>query len=163
MAEACRTADFIITATGCNAVIDARHVPHLRDGVVLANAGHFDNEIDKPSLAKNAKTVDTVREGVTAYLQRDGRTFHLLADGRLVNLASGQGHPVEIMDMSFSLQALAMEHLAQHAADMKPGVHPMPPALDAEVARLKLATLELHIDVLTKAQRDYLSGWEHGT
>jgi len=163
MVEACKTADFIITATGCSNVVDARHVPHLKDGVVLANAGHFDNEIDKPSLKKDAKSVATVREGVTAYLQRDGRTLHLLADGRLVNLASGQGHPVEIMDMSFSLQALAMEHLATHAKSLKPGVHDIPAELDADVARLKLATLGIRIDELTKAQRDYLAGWEHGT
>ncbi len=163
MEEACKSADFIITATGCNSVVDKRHIPHLRDGVVLANAGHFDNEIDKPSLAKGAKEVSTARAGVTTYLQRDGRELYLLADGRLVNLASGQGHPVEIMDMSFSLQALAMEHLAKNAAAMKPGVHAMPPDIDQEVARLKLATLGIRIDALTKSQRDYLSGWEHGT
>jgi adenosylhomocysteinase len=163
MEQACRTADFIITATGCNAVIDKRHVPHLKDGVVLANAGHFDNEIDKAALRAGANEVATVREGVTAYLQRDGRTFHLLSDGRLVNLASGQGHPVEIMDMSFSLQALALEHLAKNAGKMAADVHPMPPALDDDVARLKLATLGISIDALSKAQRDYLTGWEHGT
>ncbi|MES2154858.1 MAG: adenosylhomocysteinase [bacterium] len=163
MEQACKTADFIVTATGCNAVIDARHVPHLKDGVVLANAGHFDNEVDKPSLKKASRSVQTVREGVTEYLLRDGRTIHLLADGRLVNLASGQGHPVEIMDMSFSLQALALEHLAKNAATMKPGVHALPTDLDQEVARLKLATLGMSIDTLTKGQRAYLSGWEHGT
>jgi adenosylhomocysteinase len=163
MAEACRSADFIITATGCADVVDARHVPHLKDGCVLANAGHFNNEISIPALKQATKEVATVRAGVTAYLQRDGRTLYLVADGRLVNLASGQGHPVEIMDMSFAIQALGMEHLAKNHATMAPGVHDMPADIDAEVAKLKLATLGLRIDVLTAAQKAYLGTWEHGT
>ncbi|MCA1819320.1 MAG: adenosylhomocysteinase [Halobacteriales archaeon] len=162
MEEACGGADMIVTATGCSGVIDRRHVPHLKDGVVLANAGHFDNEIDKPSLKAGAAKVETVREGVTRYLQKDGRRIYLLADGRLVNLASGQGHPVEIMDMSFSVQALAMEHLAKGKA-MGPGVHAVPASIDLEVARLKLNALGLRIDTLTPGQRKYLAGWEHGT
>ncbi|MEA3143426.1 MAG: adenosylhomocysteinase [Thermoplasmata archaeon] len=163
MVEACRTADFILTATGCADVVDARHVPHLKDGVVLANAGHFNNEVSIPALKQAAKSVSTVRAGVTAYLQRDGRTLYLVADGRLVNLASGQGHPVEIMDMSFAIQALGMEHLAKNHASLEPGVHEMPAHIDAEVATLKLATLGLRIDALTPAQKAYLSTWEHGT
>ena len=163
MAQACRSADFIITATGCLDVIDDRHVPHLKDGVVLANAGHFNNEISIPALQKGAKAPETVRAGVTAFLQKDGRTLYLLSDGRLVNLASGQGHPVEIMDMSFSIQALGMEHLVQNHKTMKPAVHEIPAAIDAEVAKLKLATLGLKIDALTKGQKEYLSTWEHGT
>jgi adenosylhomocysteinase len=163
MVEACKTADFILTATGCSDVVDARHVPHLKDGVVLANAGHFNNEISIPALKQAAKDIATVRAGVTAYLQRDGRTLYLVADGRLVNLASGQGHPVEIMDMSFAIQALGMEHLAKNHATLAPGVHDMPKDIDDEVAKLKLATLGLRIDTLTPAQKAYLSTWEHGT
>ncbi|MFO1536048.1 MAG: adenosylhomocysteinase [Thermoplasmatota archaeon] len=163
MAEACKTADFILTATGCNDVVGPTHVPHLKDGCVLANAGHFNNEISIPALKQAAKDVATVRAGVSAYLQRDGRTLYLVADGRLVNLASGQGHPVEIMDMSFSIQALGMEHLAKHHASMVAGVHDMPKHIDAEVAKLKLATLGLRIDALSAAQKAYLSTWEHGT
>ncbi|HEX2065947.1 MAG TPA: adenosylhomocysteinase [Candidatus Thermoplasmatota archaeon] len=163
MAQACRGADFILTATGCSDVVDARHVPHLKDGCVLANAGHFNNEVSIPALTQAAKDVATVRAGVTAYLQRDGRTLYLVADGRLVNLASGQGHPVEIMDMSFAIQALGLEHLAKHHAQMAPGVHEMPAHIDAEVASLKLATLGLRIDTLTAAQKAYLGTWEHGT
>ena len=161
MAEACKTADFIITATGCLDVIDQRHVPLLKDGVVLANAGHFNNEISIPALAEKAKAIETVRSGVKAYLQRDGRVLHLLSGGRLVNLASGQGHPVEIMDMSFSIQALGMEHLVK--GKLKPGVHAIPDRIDREVARLKLATMGLRIDELNAAQRKYLAAWEHGT
>jgi adenosylhomocysteinase len=163
MQEACAQADLVITATGCSSVIDGRHVPHLKDGAVLANAGHFDNEVDKAALAKSAAKVETVREGVTCYLQKDGRRLYLLSDGRLVNLASGQGHPVEIMDMSFAIQALALEHLAKNHKDLGPGVHIVPAAIDQEVARLRLATLGLRIDELTPAQRKYLSGWKHGT
>ena len=163
MLEACRTADFIVTATGCLDVVDGRHVPHLKDGCVLANAGHFNNEISIAALRKDAKKVETVRDGVTAFLQKDGRVLHLLSDGRLVNLASGQGHPVEIMDMSFSIQALGMEHLVKSHKALGAGVHRIPEDIDLEVARLKLATLGLKTDELTKAQRDYLAAWEHGT
>ena len=163
MLEACRTADFIVTATGCLDVVDGRHVPHLKDGCVLANAGHFNNEISIAALRKDAKKVETVRDGVTAFLQKDGRVLHLLSDGRLVNLASGQGHPVEIMDMSFSIQALGMEHLVKSHKALGAGVHRIPEDIDLEVARLKLATLGLKTDELTKTQRDYLAAWEHGT
>jgi adenosylhomocysteinase len=163
MADACRTADFIVTATGCLDVIDARHVPHLKDGVVLANAGHFNNEISLAALQKAARSVETVRAGVKAFTQKDGRVLHLLSDGRLVNLASGQGHPVEIMDMSFSIQALGMEHLVQNHKALGPGVHRIPEDIDREVAALKLATLGIQTDTLTKAQKEYLSTWEHGT
>ncbi|HLF17055.1 MAG TPA: adenosylhomocysteinase, partial [Candidatus Thermoplasmatota archaeon] len=117
----------------------------------------------KPALAKGAKRIETVRQGVTEYLQKDGRRLYLLTDGRLVNLAAGQGHPVEIMDMSFAVQALGMEHLAAHHKRLGPGVHAIPAAIDEEVARLKLAALGLGIDSLSKGQRDYLATWEHGT
>jgi adenosylhomocysteinase len=163
MAEACRKADFIVTATGCRDVVDRRHVPHLHDGAVLANAGHFDTEISRAALERDAVQVAEAREGVTAFTQRDGRVLHLLAQGRLVNLAAGQGHPAEIMDMSFAIQALALEWLAKSGRDLKPGVHQIPEALDAEVARLKLSALGLKIDNLTKEQTRYLSGWESGT
>ncbi|MEK6985693.1 MAG: adenosylhomocysteinase [Candidatus Thermoplasmatota archaeon] len=163
MLEACKKADFIVTATGCLDVVAAPHIAHLKDGVVLANAGHFNNEISLPALKKAAKKTSTVREGVTEFLMKDGRRVHLLSDGRLVNLASGQGHPVEIMDMSFAIQALGMEHIVQNHKTMKPGVHDIPAAIDAEVAKLRLATWGLAVDTLTKEQNAYLSTWEHGT
>ncbi len=163
MLEACKSADFIVTATGCLDVVAAPHLPHLKDGVVLANAGHFNNEISLPALKKAATATAMVREGVTEYLMRDGRRLHLVSDGRLVNLASGQGHPVEIMDMSFAIQALGMEHLVANHETLKPGVHEIPAAIDGEVAALRLATWGLRVDTLTKAQTAYLSTWEHGT
>jgi adenosylhomocysteinase len=163
MLEACKTADFILTATGCLDVVAAAHVPHLKDGAVLANAGHFNNEISIPALAKAAKSTATVRAGVTEFLMKDGRRVHLLSDGRLVNLASGQGHPVEIMDMSFSIQALGLEWFVKNQKALKPGVHEVPAAIDDEVAKLRLATWGLQVDALTKEQKAYLSTWEHGT
>jgi adenosylhomocysteinase len=163
MTEACKEADFIVTSTGCLDVIDARHVPVIKDGVVLANAGHFDNEINKPALEANATTIATVREGVVAYTQKDGRVIHLISDGRLVNLASGQGHPVEIMDTSFAVQALGLELMSKNHASMAKGVHEFPAELDDEIARIKLQTLGVSIDALTTEQSEYMTGWEHGT
>ena len=128
-----------------------------------SDLGHFNNEVSIPALSQATQSITTVRDGVKAYLQRDGRLLYLVSDGRLVNLASGQGHPVEIMDMSFSIQALGMEHLAKHHASMVAGVHDMPHHIDADVASLKLATLGLRIDALTPQQKAYLSTWEHGT
>jgi len=138
MADAAPRADFVITATGCADVIDGRHVPLLKDGCVLANAGHFNNEISIPALSKAAKSIATVRAGVTAYTQKDGRVLHLLSDGRLVNLASGQGHPVEIMDLTFGVQALAARHLLLHGAELEPRVHLLPAEIDEGIARRKL-------------------------
>ena len=163
MADAAAQADFIVTATGCLDVIDARHIAGMKDQCVMANAGHFDNEINKAELEKDAATIETVREGVTAYTQKDGRVLYLISEGRLVNLASGQGHPVEVMDTSFAVQALGMEHVAKHHKDLGPGVHRFPAELDEEIARVRLATLGITLDSLTDAQKEYLSTWEHGT
>jgi adenosylhomocysteinase len=163
MRDAAPHADFVVTATGCEHVVDDKVIARLKDRVVLANAGHFDNEIDKAALRRAARGAPTtVREGVAAYRTKDGRTLHLLADGRLVNLASGQGHPVEIMDTSFGVQALALEYLATNPG-LAPGVHAFPAALDDELARLRLASLGITIDALTPAQKAYLAAWEHGT
>lgn len=163
MREAITRADFVISATGCKDVVSAADLQAAKDRVVLANAGHFDNEIDKAALKQLGTTVANVREGVTAYTFRDGRIVYLLADGRLVNLASGQGHPVEIMDTSFAVQALGMEHMARDHQGMPAGVHRFPAELDAQIAALKLETLGIQIDALTPEQRAYLSTWEHGT
>ncbi len=163
MEAAAPHADFVVTATGCKDVIDARHVGLLKDRCVMANAGHFDNEIDKPSLEKDAATIETVREGVTAYTQRDGRVLYLISEGRLVNLASGQGHPVEVMDTSFAVQALGLEHMAKNHEAMDPGVYNIPDEVDQEIAKLRLAVLGITIDELTPEQKEYLEAWEHGT
>ena len=163
MQDAAPHADFVVTATGCLDVIDDRHLPTLKDHCVLANAGHFDNEISKPDLDAASSSKETVRDGVTAYRLKDGRTAYLLSEGRLVNLASGQGHPVEVMDTSFAVQALSLEHMVRNHEQMPPGVYEFPADLDIEIARLRLQTLGITIDALTPEQEKYLKAWEHGT
>jgi adenosylhomocysteinase len=163
MTDACREADFIVTVTGCKQVVSSPHVPLLKDGVVLANAGHFDVEIDKDALEAASSSVREVRDYVDEYKLRDGRKVYLLGHGRLVNLVAGQGHPVEIMDMSFSLQILSLEHLVKNAKKLEPLVYAVPEAADELVARYKLDELGLRIDALTETQAKYLSSWEEGT
>ena len=163
MNKAARIGDFIISATGCKDIVTAAHVPLLKDGVVLANAGHFDNEISKADLERLAKGKRRVREFVDEYTLSGGKRAYLVAEGRLVNISAGQGHPVEIMDMSFSIQALSAGYLAQHAKRLTPGVHPVPPELDLRVARLKLQSLGTRIDRLSTKQRAYLDSWKEGT
>jgi len=163
MARAARIADFIVSATGCKDVVTAKHFPYLKDGVVLANAGHFDNEISKADLERRARAKRRVREFVDEYLLPGGKRAYLLAEGRLVNLAAGQGHPVEIMDMSFALQAASAAYLAEHAHELEKKVYPVPGDLDDKVARLKLKAMGLRIDTLTREQKTYLASWQEGT
>ena len=163
MRKAVREADFIVSATGCKDIVTAAHFPVMKDGVVLANAGHFDNEISKPDLEKAAKSKRRVREFVDEYALPGGKRVYLVAEGRLVNIAAGQGHPVEIMDMSFAIQAVSAGYLADHATTLGPRVYPVPAALDLKVARLKLQSMGLRIDRLTAAQRAYLESWREGT
>ena len=147
----------MLTATGDRDVLTAAHFPLLRDGAVLANAGHFDVEIDVPGLQALAVEVHRVRPHVDEHVLADGRRLLLLAEGRLVNLSAADGHPPAVMDMSFAVQALALEHLV--GADLPPGVHAVPAHLDAEVARTKLAAMGVALDVPTPAQVRYLSSW----
>ncbi len=163
MAEAAKIADFIVTATGDKDIVTAKHFPSLKDGVVLANAGHFNNEISIKELEHSAKRKRRVREFVDEYVLPGGRRIHVLAEGRLVNLAAGQGHPVEIMDMSFAIQAVSAAHLAQHAKELEPRVYAVPAALDDKVARLKLKTMGIRLDSLSPAQKKYLESWHEGT
>jgi adenosylhomocysteinase len=163
MADAVRIADFIVTATGVKDIVTAKHFPDLKDGVVLANAGHFDNEIAVADLETHAKGKRRVREFVDEYVLPNGSRAYLLAEGRLVNLAAGQGHPVEIMDMSFAIQAVSAAYLAQHAKELEPGLYPVPEALDDKVADLKLKTLGLRIDRLSAEQKKYIASWEEST
>ena len=150
--------DVFVTVTGSRAVLRAEHFARMKDGAVLANAGHFDVEIDLPALREAATGgVREVLPLVEEHDLGDGRRLHLLAHGRVVNLAAAQGHPAEVMDVSFALQALAAAHVV--TADLEPGVHPVPDALDREVAALKLAALGVEIDALTSEQRAYLSSW----
>src|SRR5467141_1286987 len=163
MSKASRIADFIISATGGKDIITATHFPHLKDMVVLGNAGHFDNEISKADLDRLSKTKKKVREFVDEYTLPDGKRIHLVAEGRLLNIAAGQGHPVEIMDMSFAIQAVSAGYLADHAAKLKPRLYPVPANLDLKVAQLKLRSLGIGIDRLSKEQRRYNETWREGT
>ena len=157
MRAAAPLADVLLTATGNRDVVTAEHMGLLRDGAVLANAGHFDVEIDVAALQSLAVRVERVRSHVDEHVLAGGRRVLLLAEGRLVNLSAADGHPPAVMDMSFAVQALVLEHLVR--ADLPPGVHPVPPELDAEVARTKLATLGVGLDELTPVQAGYLSSW----
>ena len=157
---AAERAEVLVTVTGSRAVLGAEHFAVMRDGAVLANAGHFDVEIDLPALAAAATGgVRQVLPMVTQYVLGDGRRLNLLAEGRVVNLAAGQGHPAAVMDMSFANQALAAEHLAMHGAGLPAAVLPVPEAIDREVARLKLASLGVRIDALSDEQTAYLHHW----
>jgi adenosylhomocysteinase len=160
--EAAERGDIFITVTGGRDVLRREHLERMKDGAVLANAGHFDIEISLQDL--RALATGGVHEARPLVEQYDlgGRRLNLLAQGRVVNLAAAEGHPAAVMDMSFANQALAAEELARHGADLAPGVHPVPDRIDREIARLKLASLDVRIDALTAAQEEYLSSWGAG-
>ncbi len=163
MLEAAQEADIIITATGDKDIIREEHLKVLKDGCVLGNSGHFDNEISKEALEEMAGRPKRVREFVDEYRLQNGRKAYLIAEGRLMNLAAGQGHPVEIMDMSFSIQALSLEYLVKNYQSLENKVYDVPQEIDHAVAELKLQTMGVRIDKLTKEQEKYLSGWQEGT
>jgi adenosylhomocysteinase len=156
--EAAVRGDVFVTVTGSRAVLRAEHFERMKDGAILANAGHFDVEIDLDALRAAAVEVRDVLPLVQQY-DLGERRLNLLASGRVVNLAAGQGHPAAVMDMSFALQALVVEDLVARGADLAPGVHPVPDAIDREVARLKLAALGVGIDDLTPEQATYRDSW----
>jgi adenosylhomocysteinase len=158
--QAAARGDVFITVTGAPAVLSGAHFERMKDGAVLANAGHFDVEIDLVALRELAGEPRRVRPLVDQHVLPDGRRLNLLASGRVVNLAAGEGHPASVMDLSFALQALSVEHLAASGAALAAGVHPVPEDIDREVARLKLASLGVELDELTEAQRAYLRRWE---
>jgi adenosylhomocysteinase len=151
--------EIFITGTGNLKVLRSEHFARMKDGVLLANAGHYDHEFDLAALAEEAAAVREVRRNVTEYEMEDGRRFHVLARGRLVNIAAADGHPVEIMDLTFAVQALAAHHLANHASEMTPGLHTIPDEIDEYVARTKLATLGVEPEQLTEEQIEYLTSW----
>jgi adenosylhomocysteinase len=160
LADAAVVGDFFVTSTGTHAVFGREHFERMKDGAVLANAGGLDTEIDVPALEAMAKEVREARRQITEYRLPDGRRLHLLAGGRLVNIAGGDGHPVEIMDLSFTVQALAIHHLARHRGELPPGVHPLPPEIDREIAATKLETLGIAIDSLTPEQVEMRRRWQ---
>jgi len=163
MAEAAQVGDIFVTVTGDTSVIRAEHMEQMKDGVMLANAGHFDVEVDLEDLAAMADGPRQIRDSLQEYTLSDGRRIYVLGEGRLVNLAAAEGHPASVMDMSFANQALCSEYLTQNAGEMDVNVHTVPEAIDREIARLKLAAMGIEIDELTQQQIDYLSGWRLGT
>jgi len=162
IAEAAIVGDIFVTATGDTSVIRKEHMQKMRDGTILANSGHFNVEIDLKDLEELAKSRRTIRPNLEEYTLKDGGRLYLLADGRLVNLASAEGHPSEVMDMSFANQALCTENLAK-TKKMPPKVYPVPKEIDATVAKLKLKAMKVNIDKLTGEQKKYLATWEAGT
>ena len=159
MDEAAPVGDIFITATGCRDVVTEKHFAIMKDGAVLCNAGHFNVEVKVDWLENNAKSKIIQRQNIKGYTLPDGKTLSVLAEGRLVNLASGDGHPAEIMDMSFAIQVLCVEYLARRRHKLAPSLVPVPEEIDRRVAFMKLAAENVSIDALTKAQREYLSGW----
>lgn len=163
MDSAAKEGDVFITATGCKDVIVKRHFESMKDGAIVGNTGHFDSEVNVPELKKISKRETLMRPNLVRHVIQNGKSIYLLAEGRLVNLASAEGHPSEVMDMSFANQALCSEFIAKNAAKMKPGVSVVPKEIDAKVAELKLASGGTKIDVLTPEQEAYLTSWNEGT
>ena len=160
MQEAAGIGDFFITVTGnCN-VIRKEHFLKMKDGAILANAGHFDIEISKIDLAEISNEKKTVRPNVEQYCMQDGKSIYLLAEGRLVNLAAGDGHPAEIMDLTFAIQSLCLQYVMNNKDNLKGDVYPVPYEIDKKVANLGLSTLGIKIDSLTKEQISYLESWD---
>ena len=163
MAEAAPIGDFFVTVTGDCHVIDGAVLETMQDGAIMANSGHFDNEIDLDALEGMSEGKRRVREHVEEYRMGDGRTLFLLGEGRLVNLAAAEGHPASVMDMSFANQALGTEWLVANESTLDKQVHELPDSIDEEIARLKLRAMGIGIDTLTEEQRLYLSSWQAGT
>ncbi len=161
--EAAAIGDIFITVTGNVNVIDRAHLERMKNGALIANSGHFNDEINIPELEKLATKKRRVRDFVDEYTYADGRQVHLLAEGRLVNLSAAEGHPASVMDMSFANQALGSEYMLVHAKEMQPRVYTLPAELDKEIARLKLHAMGIRIDTLSPEQEKYLNSWESGT
>lgn len=160
MREAAPLGDIFVTTTGNRDILTREHFELMKDGAILANSGHFNIEINLEELEELSSSVRTVRKNIKEYLV-DNRRIYVLADGRLVNLAAGDGHPAEVMDMSFSNQALCVRYIAENK--LVTGVHPVPEKIDRYVAELKLSSLDITIDELSPLQSEYMHGWESGT
>jgi adenosylhomocysteinase len=156
-------ADVVITVTGDINVVDRRHLAVMKDGAIIANSGHFNDEINLAALDEMTTSVTQPRPSVAAHRLADGRTLHVLAEGRLLNLAAAEGHPAAVMDMSFANQALCAEYVARNHESLAPEVYDVPLDIDREIARLKLSSMNVTIDTLTEEQERYLASWESGT
>jgi adenosylhomocysteinase len=161
--DAAPLGDVFITATGDIHIFRQEHFDVMKDGVIMANAGHFDVELDLKALGEAAVSYRELRDNLGEYTLPDGRRLLVVAEGRLVNLGAAEGHPADVMDMSFADQALAAEWLKENGASLEPAVYVLPQDLDHEVARLKLASMGCGLEQLTDEQIDYLSSWQHGT
>jgi adenosylhomocysteinase len=161
--EAAKVGQVFVTVTGDIRVLREEHFAVMRDGAILANAGHFNVEIDLEALERLAKKRRAVRDFVEEFTLKDGRRLYVLGEGRLINLAAAEGHPASVMDMSFANQALAAEFAVRNAGKLDKKVYPVPQAIDEEIARLKLRAMGVKIDRLTPEQKKYLSSWEMGT
>jgi adenosylhomocysteinase len=162
IAEAATIGDIFVTATGDTSIIRKEHMQRMKDGAILANSGHFNVEVNQKDLAEISSRKRNVRPNLDEYTIKNGRALYLLAEGRLVNLAAAEGHPSEVMDMSFANQALCVEYIARNDR-MEPKVYEVPKEIDENIAKLKLGSMHIKIDKLTKEQKKYLSTWELGT
>jgi len=163
MSEAAKIGDFFCTVTGNTSVLRREHFEAMKHGAIISNSGHFNVEIDLKALAKLAPKRREIREFVEEYRFADGKCVYVLGDGRLINLASAEGHPAAVMDMSFANQALSAEYMVRNAKNLEPRVYSVPREIDLEIARLKLAAMGVEVDTLTPEQEHYLSSWEEGT
>jgi adenosylhomocysteinase len=163
MVEAAKIGDIFCTVTGDLNVIDEGHFAVMKDGAIVANSGHFNVEINIPALEKMAVSKKLVRPFIDQYTLKDGRQIHILGEGRLINLASAEGHPASVMDMSFANQALAAEYMVKNYSKLEKRVYSVPEEIDKEIARLKLLSMGIAIDILTKEQVKYLNSWQEGT
>ena len=157
MEEAAKIGDIFLTLTGCDNVINEKHFALMKDGAMMANSGHFDVEINKVDLLKNSVSHRSVRKNIEEYVQKDGRKLYLLAEGRLVNLAAGDGHPAEIMDLSFGVQFFSALHILNHHQEMENKVYLMPEEINTKIAQIKLKALGVELDELTEEQKAYLA------
>jgi adenosylhomocysteinase len=163
MEEAARIGDVFCTVTGNKNVLAKQHFELMKDGAIISNSGHFNVEIDIPSLEKLSSSKRTTRSFVDEYTMKDGRRINLLGEGRLINLAAAEGHPASVMDMSFADQALSCDYMVKNYASLEKKVYTVPVDLDKRVAKLKLESLGIKIDRLTSEQEEYLASWNEGT
>lgn len=163
MNEAAKIGDIFVTLTGDINVVDVHHFELMKDGAIVANSGHFNVEINIPGLAEMSNSKRLVRPFVEEYLTKDGRRIFILGEGRLINLASAEGHPASVMDMSFANQALTLEYLTKNASKLEKRVYSVPEEIDKKIAELKLAAMGVSIDHLTPEQVKYLGSWQEGT
>jgi adenosylhomocysteinase len=163
MEEAAKEGDIFVTATGDKSIIRKEHFENMKDGAIVANSGHFNVEIDLDDLAEMSESKRQMRPSLEEYKLKDGRSIFVIGEGRLANLAAAEGHPAEVMDMSFANQALSAEYLVENSTDMDHDVHSVPHEIDEEIASLKLNALDVEIDELTEEQEEYMDSWQFGT